>query len=212
MTPEQLHAKALADVIIKNLNKRQIDACYCTSIEDAEKEAFSHFTPGCTIAFGGSMTLNDMGMLTALRHDPHINLIDRSKASTPEEIKKIYHDSLSADYYFMSTNAITIDGELVNVDGTGNRVAALMYGPEHVILMVGMNKVALNIDDAIDRIRMSAAPINCQRLHRDTPCAKTGICGDCLSPDCICSHTVITRRSSIPGRIKVILIEEMLGY
>ena len=109
-------------------------------------------------------------MLTALRHDPGITLLDRAQAKTPEETKKIYHDALSSDFYFMSTNAITKDGELVNIDGTGNRVAALIYGPEHVIVMAGMNKVAANVDEALSRVHGTATPMNCKRLGKNTPC------------------------------------------
>lgn len=212
MTPEKTHYQKLAETVIKNLKKRQMDGCYCETIEEAEKEVFSCLTAACTVSFGGSMTLEEMGLLTALRHDPNITLIDRATAKSPEETKKMYHDALSADYYFMSTNAITTDGELVNIDGTGNRVAALIYGPEHVIILAGMNKVVPTLDDAIHRVHNTASPINCQRLNKNTPCAATGACADCLSPDCICNQTVITRRSGVPGRIKVILIGEALGY
>lgn len=212
MNPKEMHDKILADTIIKNLENRRMEGCFCATIEEAEKKAFSYLTPDCTVSFGGSMTLEDTSMLTALRHDPAIRLIDRADAKTPDEIKKAYHDALSSDFFFMSTNAITVDGELVNIDGTGNRVAALIYGPENVIIMTGMNKVAANVEEAISRIHTTAAPMNCQRLNRKTPCSATGVCGDCLSPDCICNQIVITRRSGIKGRIKVILIGEPLGY
>lgn len=212
MNPKQSHYETLANTIIKNLAKRRIEGCYCATIEDAEKKAFSYLTENCTVSFGGSMTLEDTGMLTALRHDPNIRLIDRATATTPAEAKKMYHDALSADFYFMSTNAITVDGELVNIDGTGNRVAALIYGPENVIIMAGMNKVTANVEEAISRVHNTATPMNCQRLNKKTPCSATGVCADCLSPDCICNQVVITRRSGIEGRIKVILIGENLGY
>ena len=103
-------------------------------------------------------------------------------------------------------------GEIINIDGTGNRVAALIYGPEHVIVMAGMNKVAANVDEALSRVHGTATPMNCKRLGKNTPCSATGVCSDCLSPDCICNQVVITRRSGIEGRIKVILIGEELGY
>ena len=212
MNPRQMHYETLAGTIIKNLARRRMEGYYCATVEDAEKMAFSFLTPGCTVSFGGSMTLEDTGMLTALRHDPGITLLDRAQAKTPEETKKIYHDALSSDFYFMSTNAITKDGELVNIDGTGNRVAAFIYGPEHVIVMAGMNKVAANVDEALSRVHGTATPMNCKRLGKNTPCSATGVCSDCLSPDCICNQVVITRRSGIEGRIKVILIGEELGY
>ncbi|MCI5874424.1 MAG: lactate utilization protein [Clostridiales bacterium] len=212
MNPKEMHYETLANTIIQNLAKRKMEGCYCATIEEAEKKAFSYLTEGCTVSFGGSMTLEETGMLTALRHDPNIRLIDRATAKTPEETKQMYHDALSSDFYFMSTNAITVDGELINIDGTGNRVAALIYGPENVIIMAGMNKVAANVDEAISRVHSIATPMNCKRLNKKTPCSATGVCADCLSPDCICNQVVITRRSGIEGRIKVILIGEELGY
>ena len=112
----------------------------------------------------------------------------------------------------MSTNAITTNGELVNIDGTGNRVAALIYGPETVIILAGMNKIAANVDEALSRVHNVATAQNCIRLGKKTPCAITGVCADCLSPDCICNQVVITRRSGIKGRIKVLLIGESFGY
>ena len=124
----------------------------------------------------------------------------------------MYHDALSSDVYFMSTNAITANGELVNIDGTGNRVAALIYGPETVIILTGMNKVAANVEEALSRIHNVATPQNCIRLNKKTPCSTTGTCADCLSPDCICNQVVITRRSGIKGRIKVLLIGDSFGY
>lgn len=212
MNPKQMHYETLANTVIKNLAKRRMEGCYCATIEEAEKKAFSYLTEGCTVSFGGSMTLEETGMLTALRHDPNIHLIDRATAKSPEETKQMYHDALSTDFFFMSTNAITADGELVNIDGTGNRVAALIYGPENVIIMAGMNKVAANIDEALSRVHNTATPMNCKRLNKKTPCSTTGVCADCLSPDCICNQVVITRRSGIENRIKVILIGEELGY
>ena len=212
MTPKQMHYETLAGTIIEKMKKRNMHALYCTTVEEAEKLAFSYLKPNCTVSFGGSMTLEDIGMLTALRHDPNIRLIDRATAKTPEETKQLYHDALSADFYFMSANAITANGELVNIDGTGNRVAALIYGPEQVIVMAGMNKVAANVEEALSRVHNTATPMNCKRLRQPTLCASTGVCSDCLSPDCICNQVVITRRSGIPGRIKVILIGEELGY
>lgn len=211
-TPKKMYYETLANTIIKNLEKRQMEGYYCPTIEEAEKKAFSFLPEGCTVSFGGSMTLEETGMLTALRHAPSIHLIDRATAKNPDETKKMFHDALSADYYFMSTNAITTDGELVNIDGTGNRVAALIYGPEHVIVLAGMNKVSANTTEALSRVHNVASALNCKRLERKTPCAATGVCDDCLSPDCICNQVVITRRSGIKDRIKVILVGEEYGY
>lgn len=167
---------------------------------------------GDSVSFGGSMTLSESGIMDALNAREDITLYDRSKASTPEEVGDIYRKAFSCDTYFMSTNAITLDGELVNIDGNGNRVAALIFGPSQVIIVCGMNKVATDTDAAIARVRNIASPPNCNRLNKKTPCATTGVCADCLSPECICNHTVITRRCGTPHRIKVLLVGEELGY
>lgn len=112
----------------------------------------------------------------------------------------------------MSTNAITYEGELVNIDGNGNRVACLIHGPRHVIIIAGMNKVATTLEGAFERARTMACPPNAVRLDKKTPCAATGKCGDCLSPDCFCNQIVVTRRSGHTGRIKVFLVAEDLGF
>ncbi len=212
MTPTQNYYGNLAKTTIKNLEKRHFNCYYCQTSKEATELASKMVPAGSTVSFGGSMTLAESGMGSALRKREDITLLDRGKAGSPEEIKEIYHKSLHADYYFMSSNAITADGELVNIDGTGNRAAALIYGPEHVIILAGMNKVAPTLEEAISRVRNVASPINALRLGRNTPCAATGLCSDCLSPDCICSHTVITRKSAPEKRIKVILVGESLGY
>jgi hypothetical protein len=124
----------------------------------------------------------------------------------------MYSRQVMADFFLMSSNAITIDGELVNIDGRANRVSLLCWGPQNVIVIAGMNKIASDVESAVQRVRDAAAPPNTVRLNKNTPCAQTGRCGNCYSPDCICSQIVITRRSSTPKRIKVILVGEELGY
>ena len=157
------------------------------------------------------MTIKECGLMDALEKGNY-TLIDRMTAVTPQEKREIFAKTVMADYYLMSTNAITMDGELVNIDGFANRVSCLCAGPEHVIIIAGMNKVVKDVQSGLDRIRTKAAPPNTVRLGKNTPCAKNGVCGDCFSPDCICSQIVITRRSGIPGRIKVILVNEDLGF
>lgn len=129
-----------------------------------------------------------------------------------EKRYEIYSRIVTSDYYFLSANAITINGELVNIDGTGNRLAAMMYGPKHVIIVVGMNEVCPDVESAYKRIKLIACQQNNIRLNHKTPCAITGKCTDCTSPDCICTQIVITRMARFPGRIKVILVGEELGY
>lgn len=201
-----------ANTVIKALEKRNIKGYYCTDCEAAVKQAEALIPEHATVAFGGSMSVVESGTMDMLKQRKDIHLIDRSLAKTPEEIKKAYRDAFSSDVYFMSTNAITLDGELINIDGNGNRVAALIYGPDKIVMIVGMNKLVSSVEDGINRASDIAAPANGVRLKRQTPCATTGRCQDCFSPDCMCSHTVITRRCSTPDRIHVILVGEPLGY
>lgn len=211
MTPLQTYYETLASSMIKKMKKRGFEAYYCPDSAAAVKKALSLMTEGSTVTWGGSMTIAETGLLAALDAKQY-HIIDRDQCTSPEEKKECYRKAFFADYYLMSANAVTAEGELVNVDGNGNRVAALAYGPDYVIVLVGMNKVEPDVPSAIARIHAKAAPPNALRLNLKTPCALTGVCADCLSPDCICSHTVITRRSRTKGRIKVLLIGESLGY
>lgn len=212
MNPMETYYQTLADTMIKNMEKRQIEGHYCPTAKDAVALASLMIPAGSTVSFGGSMTLSESGMMDALKRRSDITLFDRNTAGTPEEITEIYRKAFDADFFFMSSNAISVSGELVNTDGTGNRAAALIYGPKQVIILAGMNKVTPDLPSALDRVRTMAAPPNSIRLNRSTPCAVTGLCSDCQSPDCICANTVITRRSMVPNRIKVILIGETMGY
>ncbi|MCC8029124.1 MAG: lactate utilization protein [Lachnospiraceae bacterium] len=212
MTPKQQYYEHAANTIIKNLKRRRMDGYYCPTAAEAAELAMSFIKPGMTVSNGGSVTLQECGITDTLRDREDITYLDRTNGTTPEEVTGILRQALLSDCYFMSTNAITMDGELVNVDGSGNRVAALIFGPREVIIVAGMNKVTADIPSARRRVRGIASSPNCVRLGKNTPCAATGQCGDCLGDDCICSQTVITRRSGIPGRIKVILAGEELGY
>lgn len=212
MTPMQQYYENTAKTILKTFDKRGFEGCYCPTKEDAVKKAMSYVESGMTVSFGGSMTLGESGVMDALKSRDDITFLDRGEAKTPEEAQEIYHKALSCDCYFMSTNAITLDGELVNIDGTGNRVAALIYGPANVVIIAGMNKVSATLEEACSRVKTKASPPNCLRLNRNTPCAITGKCHECFGDDCICSQTVITRRSAVKNRIKIILVGEELGY
>ena len=129
-----------------------------------------------------------------------------------EEKRQIHAKAILSDYYLMSTNAFTMDGQLVNIDGNGNRVSALCYGPKHVVIITGMNKLTPSVEDAYKRIRQDACPPNCVRLGLSTPCSKTGVCGDCMSASSICDLFVTTRMSRYPDRIHIIMVGEELGY
>lgn len=212
MTPKEQHHQLIAEKLIENLSKRQMEGFYCTTTEEAVELVSSLIPAGSEVTWGGSMTLAETGVLEYLKARADLTLYDRADAASPEEINAVYEKAFSCDTYLMSTNAITMDGQLLNIDGNGNRVAALIYGPKQVIIVTGMNKILQNLEEAMTRVRNIATPANCIRLNKKTPCATSGLCSDCLSPDCICNQIVTTRRSGRPGRIKVVLVEGSWGY
>ena len=211
MTPKNKNYENLAATIIKSLEKRQMKGYYAKDKKEALSILLTLIPEGSSIGYGGSVSLSEIGAIAAL-DNPSYKLIKREEAKTEEDTERIFREILFSDFFLMSSNAITTHGELVNVDGRGNRIAFLAYGPKNVILVCGMNKITADVDSAIKRIKTLAAPMNAVRLNRSTPCAVTGICGDCQSPDCICANTIITRRSHINGRINVILVGEELGF
>lgn len=209
MTPKKEYYNLLARKVITNLEKRNMEGYYADTAEKAVEIALSLMKEGSSVTWGGSMTLDEIGLKDKL---DKYTVYDRAKASSPEEVSEIYKKAFSCNNFLMSTNAITVDGELLNIDGTGNRVAALIYGPENVIVIAGINKVTDNIESAYKRARSDASVPNAIRLDMNTPCKATGVCRDCTSPDCICCQVVVTRYSRIKGRIKVILVGENLGF
>lgn len=211
MTNKQQAYVKMAAGMIENFKKRGFDGYYCNSKEEALEKALEIIEKGSTIAWGGSESIKEIGLLEALKNGEY-TLYDRATAKTKEEQKEMYLKHMSSDYFLMSSNAVTLDGELVNIDGNGNRVACLIHGPENIVMVVGMNKVATDVDSAIARVRNMAAPPNGVRLGLTTPCANTGKCGNCLSQDCMCCHTVITRKCRVINRIKIILVGEELGF
>lgn len=208
--PKQTFYKNQAETIIKNLAKRKMQGFYCEDVEAAKKKLLELLADCTTVGYGGSMTLDQNGFKDAVSSAGH-QLIIRENYKTPEEVKECKAKLVNADAFLMSTNAITLDGELVNIDGRGNRVSFLIYGPESVIIIAGMNKVVSNVEDGIRRVRNVATPPNCVRLDCKTPCAINGKCGECFG-DSICCQFVITRMSRVPDRIKVILVGQELGY
>ena len=211
MDPKKTYYETLSNTLIKNFSKRGIEAYYAKDSDEAVEIASRFLTPGCTIGHGGSMTLNDIGLLDSLRNSDY-TLYDRAECKTFEDFRELQAKVILADFYFMSTNAISLDGHLVNIDMAGNRVSALMYGPANVIIIAGMNKVCPDLESAIKRARNIAAPPNNVRLGMPNPCVNTGRCMECYGPQCLCSNIVITRKSFPEGRIKIVLVGEELGY
>ena len=210
-TPKETFYENQAATIIKKLNMRKMEGYYCKNVEEAKAKMLELIgNEKKTVGYGGSMTLDENGFkdsVTAAGHE----LIIRENYKTPEEEKELKSKLTNADFFLMSTNAITLDGELVNIDGRGNRISYLIYGPDNVIVIAGMNKVVSTVEDGYRRIRNIATPPNCNRLDCKTPCATTGKCGECFT-DSICCEFVTTRMSRVPNRIKVILVGETLGY
>ena len=190
--------------------KNKDRAYYCSTAEEAVEKALELIPREDTVSWGGAMTVDELGLKQRLAQEGY-TLLDRDTAKTPEEKQAIMRQALTCGTFLMSSNAISKDGQLVNIDGMGNRVAAMCFGPRQVVVIAGMNKVLGTLDDAVARARNVAAPANAQRFGLKTPCGLTGQCGDCTSPDCICSKLVITRFCMPAGRIKVILVGEDLG-
>ena len=195
--------------VAEALKRRHFEAYYCPTRQEAAKQALELIPEGSVVAWGGSETVAQLGILDTVRKTNPV--IDRDTASTQEEKIELMRKSLLCDVYLMSSNAISEDGQLFNIDGNGNRVAALVFGPKNVIIVAGMNKVTSNIDTAIERARYIAAPTNAQRFSVQTACMSTGTCGDCLSPSSVCASMLRTRICRPAGRIKVILVGEELG-
>lgn len=196
--------------VVEQLKRRHFDAHYCQTGEEAAALVLSLIPEGDVVAWGGSETVNQLGLLPLIKETHPV--IDRDSAATPEERVELMRKALLCDTFLMSSNAITEDGQLFNIDGNGNRVAALVYGPKSVIVVAGMNKVAPTFEDAVSRARSIAAPFNAQRFPLDTPCSKTGSCADCLNKNSICASMVRTRICRPEGRIKVVLVGEELGF
>lgn len=209
--PKQKYYDKRAQVLIKNLQSRHFDAYYCESKEEALNKALSLIAEGASVGWGGALSAQQIGLLDAVNNGPYV-AIDRDKTSTPAEREEAQKKSLLADYFITGANALSMDGQMVNIDGNGNRVAAIVYGPKNVIVVAGMNKVADTLEAAVVRARNVAAPMNKQRFPLQTPCEVTGTCADCKSDGCICNQILITRNCKPAGRIKMILVGEELGF
>lgn len=207
--PRKVYFDKRGEVMVKNLSARGFEAYYCHDREEALKKALELIPEGSTVGWGGAMSAQQIGLLDAMNAGNY-NAIDRDKAPNPQEREKAMRDCLLADVFITGANALSIDGQMVNIDGNGNRVAAIVYGPRSVVVIAGMNKVTDSLEAAVVRARTVAAPMNTQRFGLQTPCSVTGVCGNCKG-DGICNQMLITRNSKPAGRIKVILVGEDLG-
>lgn len=213
MTPKEKRNALLAEKLVGNLKQRHYEAFFCPTAQEAVEKITGMIPEGSSVTWGGSMTIRDMGLTKALHNKEGLDIWDRDLAPSREEAQEIYRRAFYADYYLSSVNAMSEDGEIVNIDGNGNRVAAITFGPKRVILVVGINKVTQNLDAAISRARSLAAPVNMMRFaDLNTPCKNDGMCHDCKSPDSICNYIQIMRNSHPVGRHIVVIVGEELGY
>ena len=198
----------LAQKVIQGINSRNMTGYYAQNREEALKKALELIPEGASVTMGGAMSAHEIGLVDALKNGNY-NFIDRDAMEDKRAAMLAAYD---ADVFLSSANAMTDDGILVNIDGNSNRVSAIAQGPQKVIFIVGMNKVCPDVDAALKRARNVAAPINVQRFGLETPCAKTGKCMDCKSPDTICCQFLITRFSRHKDRIHIILVNDSLGF
>jgi len=198
----------LAAKVIKGLESRNMTGYYAATKDEALKKALELIPEGSSVTMGGCMSAHEIGLTDTLKSGNYV-FIDRDAFEDKRAAMLAAYD---ADWFLASANAMTEDGVIVNIDGNANRVSAIAQGPKHVLFIVGMNKITPDTDTAMKRARNVAAPINAQRFGLSTPCAKTGSCMNCKSPDTICCQFLITRYSKHKGRISVILVNDTLGF
>ena len=210
-----------AEAVIEKLERNNMVGYYVSSKAEVAAKVAELLHDGDTVAVGGSMSLAETGVMDLLRSGRYRFLDRYAPGLSAEEVQDIYRQSFFADAYLCSSNAVTMNGELYNVDGNSNRVAAICYGPRSVIMVVGCNKIVRDIPAAVIRVKRRSAPANVARLRCDTPCAKTGACAgiqrEGMTDGCgvdgrICCNYLVSARQRVPGRIKVILVGEELGY
>lgn len=207
---EKAYFEKRGQILVKNLRNRHFDAWYCDTKEDALAKVLELIPEGAKIGWGGVLSAQQIGLFDALRAGNY-DLLDRDLCETAQEREQMMKDALFADVFLTGANGLSLDGQMVNIDGTGNRVGAIIYGPKKVIVIAGMNKVCDTLEEAVKRAREVAAPLNMMRFMKDTPCAATGKCGDCKAEGCICNQIVITRHCRPVGRIQFVLVGEQLG-
>ena len=211
MAPKEQRNGHLAQTIIKNLQRRHIEAFYCPTGDEAVKKVSELIEDGSSVTWGGTMTVRDLGIPQMLKDRGTLQVLDRDMVETAEEKQAMYLRAFTADVYLSSANAISEDGVIVNIDGNGNRMAAITWGPKKVIFVIGLNKVAQTVEAALARARSTASPINAARFDIKTPCQIDGVCHNCNSAESICNYVHFLRNSP-RGRHTVVLVGEALGY
>lgn len=210
-TPMDWHKETLGKKVCEALKKNKFSSEYLPTAAEAKSRVLEMIAPGSSVGLGGSMTIKDLNVAAELEKRGCI-IYDHVKAETPEAKHEARQKQLTCDCFLCSSNAVTLDGQLVNVDGTGNRVAAMIYGPKQVILVVGINKITSDIDSAVDRIESRVAPINSKRLNYPNPCTVSGVCMDCSSDSRICNITTILHKKPNRSQVTVLIVGEEMGY
>ncbi len=195
--------------LLENLKKRGFVPFFAKSIEEGKTIVQNLIPKRASIGFGGSVTVDEIGLVEAMKND--YTLLHRSLFDASEH-QNLYKEMHLADWYIASANAIAETGDIINIDGRGNRVAETLFGPQNILLICGTNKVVKDINEGIERARNVAAPKNAERLHKKTPCAYTGVCSYCLSPDTMCKATVIHHHPTTDKNFYIVIIDESLGY
>lgn len=200
------------DELIQNFRGRNIEVTVVSDYEGACQKILELVPHGSTVGYSGSITLETIGILDKIRAGDYV-FFDRARVvKYSKDSYDLGHQAQHADYFLSGTNAITKKGQIVNVDRTGNRVSSLIYGPNHVVIVIGKNKIVPDVDAALKRIKEVAAPLNAKRMKVNTPCALTGKCGDCNSADRLCCNTVIIEKQFKKNRMEIILVDQDLGY
>ena len=199
------------EVLVKNLRRRHFDAYYCATKEEALAQVMALIPEGSSVGWGGAISAEQVGVQHAVRSGNY-TAIDRDAFPDRPDKDRCMRQCFDADYFITGANAISMDGQMVNIDGTGNRVGLIVYGPKNIIVVAGMNKVCANLEDAVKRARTVAAPMNQLRFGLPNPCTCTGVCADCITETSICNQILITRHCKPAGRIKFVLVGEELGF
>ncbi len=206
-------SSAMVEKVLKSLKKNEMETLYFSRAEDAKGEVLRRISPGAKVGVGGSVTLREMGLLDALRERGHEVYDHWKEGLSKEEREAVAKNHPRADFFLTSTNALTMDGKLINVDATGNRVASMIFGPDKVIVIAGVNKIVKNLNEGLSRLKKVAAPKNCQRRKDPTPCAQDLVCHNCDTSARLCRvTTIIEKRPRAIKEFTVILVGEELGY
>jgi L-lactate utilization protein LutB len=208
---EQWFQEKQIERTIKALKKNNFEALFVWDSKAAFEEVMKRIPDGATVGIGGSVTLTQLGLQEALEKRGIHLIWPFQQAKNEEERLRLIQKSFSADVFLSSTNAITEDGKLFNVDASGNRVGAMLIGPKKTIILAGVNKIVRDLQAAEKRVKEWVAPQNVKRLSRKTPCVETGVCADCSSPDRICNIYVTLAKKPARMEMVVILVGEKLG-